>query len=551
MIMSYQALYRKYRPKEFKEVVGQSYIVTTLLNAIKQGKIAHAYLFAGPRGTGKTSVAKLFAKEINCQEENNQDLDNAPNIKAFNDNNHPDIIELDAASNNSVDDIREIVDKVYYAPILGKYKVYIIDEVHMLSNSAFNALLKTLEEPPKNVIFILATTDPQKIIPTVLSRVQRYNFKKVDIEDIVLRIENILKIENITYEEEAIKLIASLADGGMRDALSILDQVLVYGGNKLLTEKVYEAYGILQKEAKINLIKAIISKKYNEIIDSASNYNANGIDLKHLTNDLLKIYKELMIYHSANHDFNLQAINKEDADEILARINNDILLKSIDILMDSLNKYKNATELRDYFELCLLKMANLDSGVENFDNEIKPKEKNLDNQDYQVITTDKIIEQEKVEDNHQIIDYTPEKDYLLYLLRNSTKEEKNLDLFIYEQLEDFKYDMDKRRYYEAIINTKIIASGADAIIFETTDKNNFNDPEFNEKLYIFFRNDLDIDKMVYGIDSKDKESLFEYYRSNIGNNIQDYEVVRYEVKESEKLEDQLIKIYGDIEIMED
>lgn len=549
--MSYQALYRKYRPKEFKEVVGQNYIVTTLLNAIKQGKIAHAYLFAGPRGTGKTSVAKLFAKEINCQEENNQDLDNAPNIKAFNDNNHPDVIELDAASNNSVDDIREIVDKVYYAPILGKYKVYIIDEVHMLSNSAFNALLKTLEEPPKNVIFILATTDPQKIIPTVLSRVQRYNFKKVDIKDIVLRIENILKIENISYEEEAIKLIASLADGGMRDALSILDQVLVYGGNKLLTEKVYEAYGILQKEAKVNLIKAIISKKYNEIIDSASNYNANGIDLKRLTNDLLKIYKELMIYHSANHDFNLQAINKEDADEILARINKNILLKSIDILMDSLNKYKNATELRDYFELCLLKMASLDSGVENFDNEIKLKEKNLDNQDYQVITTDKIIEQEKVEDNHQIIDYTPEKDYLLYLLRNSTKEEKNLDLFIYEQLEDFKYDMDKRCYYEAIINTKIIASGADAIIFETTDKNNFNDPEFNEKLYIFFRNDLDIDKMVYGIDAKDKESLFEYYRSNIGNNIQDYEVVRYEVKESEKLEDQLIKIYGDIEIMED
>ncbi|MDY6062304.1 MAG: DNA polymerase III subunit gamma/tau [Erysipelotrichaceae bacterium] len=549
--MSYQALYRKYRPKEFKEVVGQNYIVTTLLNAIKQGKIAHAYLFAGPRGTGKTSVAKLFAKEINCQEENNQDLDNAPNIKAFNDNNHPDVIELDAASNNSVDDIREIVDKVYYAPILGKYKVYIIDEVHMLSNSAFNALLKTLEEPPKNVIFILATTDPQKIIPTVLSRVQRYNFKKVDIKDIVLRIENILKIENISYEEEAIKLIASLADGGMRDALSILDQVLVYGGNKLLTEKVYEAYGILQKEAKVNLIKAIISKKYNEIIDSASNYNANGIDLKRLTNDLLKIYKELMIYHSVNHDFNLQAINKEDADEILARINKNILLKSIDILMDSLNKYKNATELRDYFELCLLKMASLDSGVENFDNEIKLKEKNLDNQDYQVITTDKIIEQEKVEDNHQIIDYTPEKDYLLYLLRNSTKEEKNLDLFIYEQLEDFKYDMDKRCYYEAIINTKIIASGADAIIFETTDKNNFNDPEFNEKLYIFFRNDLDIDKMVYGIDSKDKESLFEYYRSNIGNNIQDYEVVRYEVKESEKLEDQLITIYGDIEIMED
>ncbi|MBQ5444719.1 MAG: DNA polymerase III subunit gamma/tau, partial [Erysipelotrichaceae bacterium] len=242
--MAYQVLYRTYRPAKFSEVVGQEYIIKTLVNAIRNKKIAHAYLFAGPRGTGKTTIAKLFAKAINCDHFQGESCDNCPNCRAYLEGNHPDIIELDAASNNGVENVREIIEQVPYAPLLGKYKVYIIDEVHMLSASAFNALLKTLEEPPAHVIFILATTDPQKVIPTVLSRCQRYNFSKISTYEIKKRTCEILKAENIPYEEKAVEEIARMAEGGMRDALSILEQCLAYSPDSLKLEDVEQIFGL-------------------------------------------------------------------------------------------------------------------------------------------------------------------------------------------------------------------------------------------------------------------------------------------------------------------
>ena len=256
--MSYKALYRTYRPKNFNEVYGQQHIVRTLSNALKENKIAHAYLFCGPRGTGKTTMARLFAKALNCENGFGHQCNICPNCIAISEGTHPDVIEIDAASNRGIDDIRDLIDKVKYAPIKGKYKVYIIDEVHMMTPEAFNALLKTLEEPPSNVVFILATTEPYKLMPTILSRVQRYDFSKVKDSDLLANLKRVCDQEKIIYTEEALKLIVSLSDGGVRDSLSLLDQAVAYAGNNLSVKAVQELFGLSTIEEKLSIINQIV-----------------------------------------------------------------------------------------------------------------------------------------------------------------------------------------------------------------------------------------------------------------------------------------------------
>ena len=354
--MAYKALYRTYRPSTCEEVAGQEHIVKTLKNALATGKLAHAYLFAGPRGTGKTTMAKLLAKALNCDEGIGHQCNECKNCKAIIEGTHPDVLELDAASNNGVDEIRELIDKVKYGTILGRYKVYIIDEVHMLSTGAFNALLKTLEEPPEHVIFILATTEPHKILPTILSRCQRYDFTKLSDKDIKERIKSVLEKEGVSYNEEAVDIIISLADGGMRDALSILDQVLAYSGNKLDVKDILAIFALESKEEKIALLNAIIQKDVADVLKRIERYVYLGTDIKRLTDDLLLILKDILIYQSSRNTSCLEVLNEQEAQSFFKYLDIDETLKMIDIIMAAQKDYKNVSSIVPLFQVTLLKL---------------------------------------------------------------------------------------------------------------------------------------------------------------------------------------------------
>ena len=356
--MAYKALYRTYRPSTFEEVAGQEHIVKTLKNALATGKLAHAYLFAGPRGTGKTTMAKLLAKALNCDEGIGHQCNECKNCKAIIEGTHPDVLELDAASNNGVDEIRELIDKVKYGTILGRYKVYIIDEVHMLSTGAFNALLKTLEEPPEHVIFILATTEPHKILPTILSRCQRYDFTKLSDKDIKNRLKSVLENEGVTFNEEAIDIIISLADGGMRDALSILDQVLAYSGNKLDVQDILDIFALESKDEKIALLTSIIKKDVSDVLQRINRYVSLGTDIKRLTDDLLLILKDILIYQSSRDTACLEVLNEQEAQSFFKYLDIDETLKMIDIIMTSQKDYKNVSSIIPLFEVTILKLVN-------------------------------------------------------------------------------------------------------------------------------------------------------------------------------------------------
>ena len=355
--MAYQAFYNKYRPQTFDEVVGQRAIVTTLKNAIKEDKIGHAYLFCGPRGTGKTSLARLFAKALNCRKGVGHQCLECDSCLAVARGDHPDVVEIDAASNSTVDSVRQLIENVSYQPIMSSHKIYIIDEVHNMSNSAFNALLKTLEEPPEFVIFILCTTEPQKILPTILSRVQRFDFSKVSDSDIIFNMQRILEKEHVEYEIEALELIASLADGGVRDSLSLLDQLVSYCGSKVTREDVGNLFGLLSTEDEIKIVSEIESKNLDTALKTVREKYASGMDILHLHNDLIKIYKDLIVYHATKDESLLEKLKPGDITKIKA--SDASLQKHVQILIKTRREYKNADSPLSNLELAFVSMTDL------------------------------------------------------------------------------------------------------------------------------------------------------------------------------------------------
>lgn len=357
--MAYQALYRSYRPQDFKSVAGQRHVVTTLQNAIKLNKVAHAYLFSGPRGTGKTSMAKIMAKALNCVHGPTTEPCNECEIcKGITKGTISDIVEIDAASNNGVDEIRDLRDKVKYLPSECRYKVYIIDEVHMLSQGAFNALLKTLEEPPSHVIFILATTEPHKIPATILSRCQRFDFQSLDKADIVERLQYVLNAENIKATPEAVDLIAESSEGGMRDALSLLDQSISYSTDDVISEDdVLAVSGNISSQIILHMLKEALESNSAEVLKSLGEIISDGKEIPRIINDVIIFLRDALLAKIGSSNSLKSAYKTEEYQVFLAKISNEIIYKWLDILNDTLNNIKFITQKRAYLELGLLKMA--------------------------------------------------------------------------------------------------------------------------------------------------------------------------------------------------
>ena len=352
----YQALYRKYRSQTFSQLVGQEVVAKTLKQAVEQEKISHAYLFSGPRGTGKTSVAKIFAKAMNCPNQvDGEPCNNCYICQAVTEGSLEDVIEMDAASNNGVDEIREIRDKSTYAPSLARYKVYIIDEVHMLSTGAFNALLKTLEEPTQNVVFILATTELHKIPATILSRVQRFEFKSIRTQDITTHIHHILEKENISSEPDAVEIIARRAEGGMRDALSILDQALsLTQGNALTTAISEEITGTISLSALDDYVAALSQQDVSKALDSLNLLFENGKSMTRFVTDLLQYLRDLLVVQTGGENTHHSPVFMDNL-----ALSQESLFEMIRIATVSLADMKASLQPKIYAEMMTIRLAEI------------------------------------------------------------------------------------------------------------------------------------------------------------------------------------------------
>ena len=396
--MEYTALYRKFRPKTFEEMVGQSHITRTLKNQIIADRIGHAYLFNGGRGTGKTSAAKIFARAINCLNPKDGEPCNECEIcKAILSGSLTDVVEMDAASNNSVEDIRAIRDEVNFLPTLAKYRVYIIDEVHMLSTGAFNALLKTLEEPPAHVKFILATTEPQKLPATILSRCQRFDFKRVSNEDIIKRLEIVCNEANIEITKEALKIIATLSEGAVRDALSILERCVQEGNDKIDENKVKELVGIPKITFVNKIVKSIMDYNVEEALLALNEVLKDGKDIQNLLWEIIKYVKDILVYKTSSELSLYNDEEKKQIEELSKSTSKERLIAIIYSLSETENNIKWSSQKEIMLQAGIIKLCNTTEtdGLEELRKKVTELEQKINSGNIKISETNKNIQSTK------------------------------------------------------------------------------------------------------------------------------------------------------------
>lgn len=466
-------MYRTYRPQTFEQVVGQQIIIKTLKNAIKENKISHAYLFCGPRGTGKTTLARLFAKALNCLDNKDEILCNkCSSCVSINNGDHPDVIEIDAASNSGVDSVRELIEQVNYQPILGRYKVYIIDEVHNMSNAAFNALLKTLEEPPSYCVFILCTTEPNKLLPTILSRVQRFDFSKVSNKDLIANMETILNKEKVSYTEEALYQIACLADGGVRDSLSLLDQVLAYVDKNITLDDINNLFGLLTLSEKLKYVEYLHNNDLDNCLKKLNEDYSKGIDLLKLHDDLTLIYKDYLIYSLTKDESLFKIINKQ----IYKNLNLSVeeANKNLMLLLKGRQDYKKAGSIYDNFEMVLINIFTLNTSKFQASQPIKPITSVQTVSSKPVETTQSTIPNQAKTEEPQPNYVQYDNDTIIELMHNNNKDlAMNFNKTLQENFQSRKL-LDINAYIMNLLESCIVLLySMDTVVLRCSDNNKF------------------------------------------------------------------------------